>query len=156
MQMKSTEKMVSWVVLVSEISHVFCCVLPSLFTLFTFMVGIGMIGAMPFWMNGLHDIMHGYEIPMIIASAVMLCIGWAVHIISVKMDCRSTGCAHEPCKPQKKKNASLLKIASVLFLANISIYVFVHMKHDEAVHNASASSADNHAHNHHDHHGHDH
>lgn len=113
-------------VLASEISHIFCCVLPILFSLFSLMAGAGMIGALPPVFEQVHAFMHGWEVPMIITSAVIMAMGWGVYYLSKKLDCHDTGCGHGPCEPRKEKAHVILKIASLLFLINVSVYVFLH------------------------------
>lgn len=125
-QMKKMQGMFSWVVILSECSHVFCCVLPSLFSVFTLLVGIGMVSALPIWMESMHEFLHGYEIPLMVFSGVVVLIGWALNYISNKIDCHDTGCGHGTCSTKKKKSERILMIATVLFLANITIYMLVH------------------------------
>lgn len=142
--MKRTQQLTSYLALISEISHVFCCVLPSIFSIMTVMVGLGVMGAVPVGFVQFHALMHGWEIPIMITSGVILLMGWTLHIISEKLDCRSTGCHHEPCTPKKKKTARVLKIATFLFVVNVGIYSLVHMP-------TEASKTDAHAHQEHNH-----
>jgi len=86
----------------TEISHVFCCVLPLVFSLAGLLAGLGLVILLPDWLNGLHDAMHGFELATIIAAGVMLILGWAVHFYSVHNDCHEHGCSHQPCGPRKK------------------------------------------------------
>ncbi len=124
--MKRIQKLFSWVVVLSELSHVFCCVLPSIFSVVTVLASIGLVGVMPIWMEGMHEVMHHWEIPLISMSGVILIIGWGLHFVSKRIDCHNTGCGHEPCEPKKKNTARILKIATVLFLVNIAIYFSIH------------------------------
>lgn len=119
-------------IVVSEISHVFCCVLPSIFSILTMMVGLGIMGALPVGLTQFHDMMHGWELTIIITSAAILAFGWALHVISERLDCHNTGCGHEPCTPKKKKTARVLKFATILFLVNVSIYALVHVPQERA------------------------
>ncbi len=125
-QMKRIQNLFSWVVVLSEVSHVFCCVLPSVFSVLTVLVGMGLVGVMPVWMEGLHEFMHGWELPLITMSGSILVLGWALHFVSKSIDCRNTGCEHEPCEPKKKHTARVLKIATLLFVVNIAIYLSIH------------------------------
>ncbi len=142
--MKKTRQIAAYLALATEVSHVFCCVIPSVFSIMTMMVGLGILGAVPVGMVQFHDLMHGWEIPIIMTSGALLILGWALHIISEKLDCHSTGCAHEPCTPKKKKTSKILKIATFLFIVNVGIYTFVHLPQE-------ASNTVSHA-DHHDHH----
>ncbi len=126
MQIKLASRVSSWAAVLSEISHVFCCVLPSVFSVLTVLVSAGLIGAMPVWLEGLHHFMHGWELPMMAMSGSILVIGWALHFVSKSMDCHDTGCVHEPCEPKKKHTARILQIATLLFVVNIVIYLSIH------------------------------
>lgn len=130
MQFKRSQKLVSYLAVISELSHVFCCVLPSLFTMATFLVSMGMITVMPLWLDSIHHMMHGYEIPLMTVSAVLLIIGWIIHFISQKIDCHDTGCGHGPCTPKKKKSSKMLKVATFLFLVNVTVYFSFHAPTD--------------------------
>lgn len=144
MQREKAQKITSYLALATEVSHVFCCVIPSIFSIMTMLVGLGILGAVPLGMVKFHDLMHGWEIPIIVTSGVILALGWSLHIISERLDCRSSGCEHEPCTPKKKKTSRILKIATLLFVINIAIYTFVHMPHDATV----AETHEHHGHNH--------
>ncbi len=126
MQVNRLQGMCSWFVVLSELSHVFCCVLPSVFSMLTILITMGVMGSMPGWINDVHDVMHGWEVPIIAASGIVLVLSWGLHLVSKRINCHDTGCVHEPCEPKKDKNAFILKIATVLFVANVSIYSFVH------------------------------
>ncbi len=125
-RIKRAQGMFSWVVVLSEVSHIFCCVLPSVFSVLTVLVGLGLIGALPVWMESLHHVMHDWEIPLIAMSGFVLVIGWSLHFISKKIDCHDTGCGHEPCDKKKDKTARILQIATLLFVINVSIYLTLH------------------------------
>lgn len=127
MQVKRLQGVFSWLVVLSELSHVFCCVLPSIFSLLTVMIGMGIFSTMPSWMDGVHSTLHDWELPVIAFSGVALILGWGAHMLSKRLDCHGTGCMHEPCEPKKDKNASILQIATFLFVVNVSIYSFIHL-----------------------------
>ena len=76
-------------------------------------------------MVDLHDVMHGYEVPMIIASGAILLIGWALHWYSEKLNCHDT-CSHGPCESKKNKVHTLLIVATVLFAVNVTVYMVFH------------------------------
>ncbi len=113
-------------VLVSELGHVFCCVLPTVFTVLSFAANIGLIGMAPAWMMALHERIHHYEVPIIVFSGVILVLGWVAHHLSGKVDCHDTGCGHPPCDPYKERNKNILLIATGLFIINFMIYAVVH------------------------------
>lgn len=126
LNLKKTQGIFSWVVILSECSHVFCCVLPSVFSIITLLAGIGVIGAMPIWMEVLHDTLHGYEISLMIFSGAVVLIGWGLHYISKKIDCHDTGCGHGACAPKKSRSEKILIAATMLFLLNVGIYFSIH------------------------------
>lgn len=124
--MSNLNRHLSIAVLLSEFSHVFCCILPTLFTVLSFAVNLGLITTMPGVLLDIHEHIHDYEAPIIIVSGLMLVLGWAAHLYSRKVDCHDDGCCHPPCSPQKSTNAKILIVASVLFVINVSVYFFVH------------------------------
>ena len=115
-----------WAIVVSETSHVFCCVLPTLFSIISLISGLGMGALMPQAMSNVHELLHHWEVPMIGLSAAVLAMGWVLYYVSRKMDCHSTGCVHVPCEPKKEKAHTVLKIATGLFLFNVLIYTLFH------------------------------
>ncbi len=115
-----------WAVVLSETSHVFCCVFPTIFSVIGLLAGLGMVTAMPAGMLAMHNLIHAWELPMIATSAVILALGWAAILYSDKIDCHSTGCAHGACAPKKNRAHLVLKIATVLFVFNVFIYATIH------------------------------
>ncbi len=126
MQIKKVQGLLNGVVILSEASHVFCCVLPTMFSIMGILVGLGVAGAMPFWLSGVHELIHEWELPIIISSGCILLLGWSVYHLSEKMDCHDTGCHHPPCEPKKKSAATILKIATILFIGNITVFLVFH------------------------------
>lgn len=120
------EKRLYWAILLSETSHVFCCVLPTLFSLLSMLAGVGLMATVPGWLVSFHEVMHGWEVPMIIVSAVVVALGWGLYFYSKKIDCHDTGCCHEPCGPRKKAANKILVAASILLVFNVSIYFGIH------------------------------
>ncbi len=125
--MERMQKSVALAVLLSETTHVFCCVLPTIVSLFSLLAGLGLISVVPGFLTDIHDTIHAYEVPMIIASAAILALGWGLHALSVRLDCRSTGCGHPPCTPKKKNASKILWVATALFTINVCIYAAVHV-----------------------------
>jgi hypothetical protein len=125
-KIKKAQHLFSWVVILSECSHIFCCVLPTMFSVLSVLVGMGLIGVMPIWMDQLHHMMHGWEIPVITGSGIVVLIGWVLHHVSRKMDCHDTGCVHGACEPKKKNTVLVLQIATFLFVINVFVYLFFH------------------------------
>ncbi|OFW87474.1 MAG: hypothetical protein A3J37_04925 [Alphaproteobacteria bacterium RIFCSPHIGHO2_12_FULL_45_9] len=125
--MQGFQKHFGWAVVLSELSHVFCCVIPTLVTILSAFANVGLFIVSPDGMlMDIHNVMHAYEIPVIVFSGAMVVLGWVAHFLSRNVDCHDTGCGHPPCVPQKSKNSRVLIIASLLFAANIVIYFGVH------------------------------
>ncbi len=120
------QKGIIYAVVVSECSHIFCCVLPTLFSLFSLLAGVGLLGALPAPLVELHEILHEWEIPMIIGSGVILLMGWGLYAVSLRMDCHTTGCGHGPCTPRKNRAGLILLIATILFGANVLVFGVFH------------------------------
>ncbi len=120
------QKPLLWAVVLSESSHVFCCVFPTIFSLVGLLAGLGMVVTLPASMISLHDFLHDWELPMILGSGAILGLGWLATWYSDKINCHSTGCCHGACAPRKSKAHLILKIATILFVFNVCIYAFVH------------------------------
>lgn len=125
--MQGFHKHFGWAVLVSELSHVFCCVIPTVVTVLSAFANLGLFVISPDGMlMNIHNAMHAYEIPVIVFSGAMVVLGWATNSLSKGVDCHDTGCGHPPCTPQKSKNSKVLMVATILFALNILIYFGVH------------------------------
>lgn len=120
------QKTLTWALIVSEASHVFCCVLPTVFSILSLFVGMGMIASMPGVMVQVHDFIHHWELPIIAVSGLILLMGWGLTIYSRKMDCHDHGCCHGACAPKKSKAHLILIVATVLFAFNLTVYVLAH------------------------------
>lgn len=124
--MSRTQNAISWLSVATEISHFFCCGIPIIFSLLSLLANVGMIASMPIGLDAVHHFMHDYEIPMIAFSGAIIVMGWGIHLIAARLDCRSTGCAHVPCDKKKARSTRILKIASVLYLINVTAYFLLH------------------------------
>ncbi|MCF8496233.1 MAG: hypothetical protein K9G62_06165 [Alphaproteobacteria bacterium] len=124
--MKKVQHTLFWTIILSETSHVFCCVLPTLFSVLSLLAGMGIIGVMPVWLQDVHEALHEWELPLIAASGAVLVLGWALESYSRKIDCHDTGCHHGPCGDKKKASIFVLKIATLLFLVNVAVYGVFH------------------------------
>ncbi len=118
---------ISWVVITTAVSHVFCCVLPGIFSVLSLMASFGMISVLPSFMESWHGFIHVWETPIIIGSAVLLTFGWIAYGISSRIDCHNTGCEHSSCTPKKKHSAKIIWGATILFAINLSIYLMLHL-----------------------------
>ncbi|MEM6781854.1 MAG: hypothetical protein AAF569_08325 [Pseudomonadota bacterium] len=156
--MQKLQKSILTAVVVSETTHIFCCVLPILFSVLSLMVGTGAIAVMPVFVEDMHTAIHDYEIPMIITSGIILFLGWILYAISKKLDCKEDGCMrdHGPCEPRKDKARIILVIASVLFMVNVTVYFVFHAPMEtQGAHKHHHGHSHHHGHDH-NHHGHDH
>lgn len=124
--MNQLRKPLFWTIILSETTHIFCCVLPTLFSLASLLVGAGLIATLPPGFEKFHALLHGYEVPLIIFSGVVIALGWAADHYARKVDCHDTGCCHPPCAPVKNRAHIVLKAASVLFIINLIIYFVFH------------------------------
>jgi ABC-type Fe3+ transport system permease subunit len=124
--MEKHQKRILWAVLISETSHIFCCVLPIVFSILSLLTGAGFLSAMPPGLVWFHDLMHRYELPMILISGVILGLGWLILWQAKRNDCHSHGCVHEPCGPKKNLSRLILIFATVLFVVNVSVYTLFH------------------------------
>lgn len=131
--MEKVNKRIFWTVIASESIHIFCCVLPTIFSVMSLMAGFGMIATMPGFIENAHHFIHDYEIPMIIISGIILAIGWGVYTYSRRMNCSTQGstCCHEPCAPKKYRTRLFMILATCLFLVNVSVYFVFHKPMDE-------------------------
>ena len=123
---KKLQKRLSLAIILSEMGHVFCCVLPSIFSILSVFVSAGVISVMPPFMAVWHEAVHRWEVPIILFSGALLGLGWVLHAYSRRLDCRDTGCHHPPCTPVKKKYSKLLLVATALFTINVLIYLAIH------------------------------
>lgn len=145
---QSMQKPLIWAVVLSESSHVFCCVLPTIFSVMSLLAGVGVVAAMPTFMVTMHDFLHAWELPMIGLSGLILALGWGAVWYSDKIDCHDSGCCHGACAPKKGKAHLVLKIATVLFVLNVLVYFTVHRSTWFATHIAASAAHDHAEHGH--------
>jgi hypothetical protein len=125
--MQKFQKTIVVAAIASEISHIFCCVLPTIFSALSLLTAFGLIGVIPMEITFLHDILHEWELPIIGVSALILALGWGLTVYSRRMDCHTNdACGHPPCKPKKSRSEKILLLATVLFLFNVTIYMVLH------------------------------
>ena len=111
-----------WAVLASELGHVFCCILPTFFSLFSFAANIGLIGGAPGFLAVVHEIIHRYELPVILFSGFMVGVGWLVYWGSRRLRV----CGDAMCAKGARHNRLILVIATGLFTVNVFIFAVVH------------------------------
>ncbi|NCT40782.1 MAG: hypothetical protein GW778_03860 [Alphaproteobacteria bacterium] len=155
--MEKFQKHINLAVILAETSHIFCCVLPTVISILSLLVGVGVVGTLPISLLVVHDFLHQWELPIIISSGLLLAVGWGVLIYSRKVDCVEVGCCDKPCAPKKRKSSRLLEVATILFVVNVSVYAIFHRGMNIQVPHAADARIERAAHQGHDHdHGHAH
>lgn len=128
--MEKLQKTTFWVLVLSESTHVFCCVLPTLVSIISLLAGAGALTFIPSNLLDVHDLLHHWEVPMIIFSGVLLVLGWGLYGLSQKLNCvQDAHCCHTPCAPKKSKTFKIMVAATVLFVFNVIIYFAFHSGH---------------------------
>ena len=122
--MERIQRSLYWAVVASGTSHIFCCALPVFVSIMSLLSGAGLVAALPPAWDMFHDQLHHWELHLIVVSGLVLAFGWGSYLVSRRLDCLSTGCHHEPCGKQKKQAHLILKIATIIFLFNISVFAF--------------------------------
>lgn len=134
--MEKLRRNIIWLVIASEVSHLFCCVLPTLAAVLSLAVGVGML---PTALAGLHEIIHGYEVPVIIFSAIMLLLGWGAYRMAIKTDCHALGHDEHTCHRTSDRSKIYLLIGTGLFFVNLTIYLALHIPLNRLTANAEPS-----------------
>ena len=118
-------------------SHIFCCVLPTAIGVINVFANLGIASIWVPQFNAWHEMMHAHEMQILMFSGVMLGIAALVDMVSIQIDCHSTGCTHGCCEPVKDRATLILLVASVLFAFNTATYYFGH----KAAYNAQINAA---------------
>jgi len=118
-------------IVLSETSHIFCCVLPTIFSILSLLGGFGLMVTVPGWMQNIHEVIHRWEMPMILFSMAIVGAGWGLHYCAKKMDCHDTGCCHGACAPKKDVSGRILGFATVLLVFNLLVYFVFHRHQDD-------------------------
>ena len=84
--MDKIRRNIVWLVVASEISHLFCCVLPTLAAVLSLAVGVGIL---PTAFTQLHDFIHAAEVIFIGSRAQLpilkLPVGLAVYYDEIEL-----------------------------------------------------------------------
>lgn len=129
--MEKMRRHVGWLVLASEISHLFCCVLPTIAAVTSLAVGVGVL---PAAFTVLHDVIHGYEIPIILFSGFLLVAGWIIYGMATRTDCKGMGHDEHQCHETYDRSKLFLIIGTVLFIANLAVFLVLHQGLDRLTH----------------------
>jgi len=126
--MNKMQKTLFLSVLVSELGHIFCCVLPVLLSLLGLFSAFGILSLVPGFIWETHDFMHKWELVIISISAAFLAMGWGIAFYLQKnIDDSHNHCTDGHCAGQAAKRTKLILIfATVLFAFNFSVYLLVH------------------------------
>lgn len=130
-RMEKLRRHIVWLVIASEMSHLFCCILPTLAAVLSLAVGVGLL---PAGFTKLHDVIHGYEIPIIIFSATLLLLGWWAYWLATKTDCHALGHDEHACHKTTDRSKVYLLMGTVLFFVNLVVYFSLHQNlnnHDD-------------------------
>ena len=149
--MQAIQKTVIRTIIITEISHIFCCVLPTIFAVFTLLTSIGAVSTIPGFITSLHEIMHDWELPILFTSFAVLVIGWGLQIYSARVNCSDTGCHHEPCDTKKVRTKTILQIATLLLCFNVFVYFTFHNGYQSTTEDAISYQNDIHKHDGHSH-----
>lgn len=145
------QKRLFWAIVLSETSHIFCCVLPTVISLASLLAGFGLIVTLPAWMQSLHDALHHWEPEMIAFSVSVVLLGWGLHFYNERHECcHHSGCHHEPCGPRKRRADKILIVASLLMVFNLFMYFGVHRPMEAARHAHEHTEVTGHDHEDHD------
>ncbi|MEO1609941.1 MAG: hypothetical protein AAFR90_11510 [Pseudomonadota bacterium] len=109
-------------VLVAELSHILCCGLP----IFIAIMSVGSQAGLGSVFITFHGLIHEYERFILGGSGLLIVFGLLSHYVSYQINCQTTGCkgVHEDCAPKKFRVGWIFTIAVVLYIANITFYVF--------------------------------
>lgn len=126
--MQKLNRTITWTVLASEVSHVFCCLIPAALSLLSLFSSAGLVGMVPGFVLSWHEIMHNWEPEMIAFSGILLLTGWSLHRYSKKQGCtpHQGACKHEICEKRRRRTDFILLGAALLFTVNVTLYLGVH------------------------------
>lgn len=124
---RKKKNFILWAIIASESSHIFCCVLPTLFSLLGILTNLGMF-AMPAAFVAFHAQLHAYEFPIVIFSGTVLAFGWALHWHSLRGEECEHGCLHhtDAKHPTVSRTHMILKVATILFVVNVFVFLVIH------------------------------
>jgi hypothetical protein len=115
----------AWAVVVSALSHIFCCGIPFVVALLNIAGGLGFLSVIMPASLKFHALLEAWEIPMLLFSALMLIGGWILHIQSTKIKgCKAHLCCHHDEDHKKNFNHWIMIAATILFAVNILVLVF--------------------------------
>ena len=123
--MEKIQKYANYLVLVSACSHFFCCVLPTISSFIGLSASIGLFSTHFEFL----EFFHKYEKEILIFSAAAITVSAISQFISWRINCRETGCQHEPCEEKKAKSNRVFNIAVILFAFNVTVFFLTGHSH---------------------------
>lgn len=124
--MQKLQTTLFYTILASEAGHVVCCVIPTVLSLLALAASYGVMVSIPGFALSIHEYMHEWEQTIIILSGLLLAFGWALHVLSKKIERDHDCCSQTKCESKKNKAELIMLAASALFVMNVAIYTFVH------------------------------
>ena len=80
---------------------------------------------LPAAFSKLDQFVDQFSVPILCFSILMLTFGWGLQILSDRTeDCHASGCTHPPCGPSKAQSKRILWGATLLFLLNLSVFIY--------------------------------
>jgi len=119
--LKHVHKVSGAVALLSSISHIFCCGLPLVATLFSLGAATGALTSQ----TAFEAFFHDYEAWIMGGAAFMLVLGGAAQYVSWKLDCTKEGCFHSPCEPKKKMAFKIYLVSCAIFVLSLGVLFLV-------------------------------
>jgi hypothetical protein len=105
----------------AELTHVFCCGIP----LTVAALSLGTVGGAFTSLHAFHDVMHIYEVRILLGSGLILALSGALQYLSFRLDCRQTGCHHGDCSPKKFRASLLFKLATLAYGLNLLLFMLL-------------------------------
>lgn len=147
--MQNMRRTFYWTILASELSHIFCCVLPVLLSLISIFSLYGAMNAVPGFIWSAHDFMHHWEPVILVVSALLLLSGWGLWAQQKQVSHPTHSCQTSNCDEAKslRKMRLMLLVTSGLFAVNFSVYALIHAEHAPfSQENHMSDAAHNHDH----------
>ena len=108
-------------VIAAGLSHVFCCVLPAVLSILSIstVFGASTTTVLNFeWFEAIEE-------QVLIFSGVVLFISGLAQLVSWRVKCNASVCCHEPCEKRKNWAMRLFIFATVIYLFNLIVLLFL-------------------------------
>lgn len=112
-------------VILGSVMHLFCCGLPFLLSITSLATAIGISSLEIFNVEWFEQI----ENYLLVIMGVMLGLTYFVNRYSKRLDCQENDlCTHPPCDEKKDISGYFLRIATVLYVLNILLFILNKLK----------------------------